>query len=79
MARGWESKSIEEQQAEAGVKSSAHGKRMTAQEASVFREKENLRLARQRVLDQMAKISNPRHRKVMEDALADLNQKLAKL
>lgn len=79
MARGWESKSVESQQAEAGEKKSARGQPMSLQESSAFREKENLRLARQRVLEQLEKISNPRHRKLMEDALADLNEKLGKL
>jgi hypothetical protein len=79
VARGWESKSVESQQAEAGEERTARGKRMSAQEASIFREKENLRLARQRVLEQLKRISNPRHRKLMEDALADLNKKLERL
>jgi hypothetical protein len=63
MARGWESKSVEAQQEEAGAQSSRSGKRkMGAEEAAAFREKENLRLARQRVLQQLEASSNARHK-----------------
>jgi hypothetical protein len=79
MARGWESKSVEAQQAEAGEKTTESRKKMTAEEAVAFREKENLRLARQRVLQQMEASPNPRHRKLLEDALAALDQKLGRL
>jgi hypothetical protein len=76
VARGWESKSVEAQQAEADDKSSATHKKMSPEEAAAFRQKENLRLARQRVLEQLERSSSPRHRKLMEDALAHLNEKL---
>jgi hypothetical protein len=80
MARGWESKSVEAQQEEARDKSSQSGKRkMSAEEAVAFREKENLRLARQRVLQQLEASSNPRHRKVLQDALAALEEQLGRL
>lgn len=67
---------MEAQQAEAGEKSSQPRPKMSAEEAAASREKENLRLARQRVLQQLATSTNPRHRKLMEQALADLDQKL---
>ena|SRR5256885_2182260 len=77
MARGWESKSVEAQQEEASAKSSGSGKRkMSAEEAAAVREKENLRLARQRVLQQLEASSNPRHKKVLQDALAALEEKM---
>jgi hypothetical protein len=80
MARGWESKSVEAQQEEASEKSNRSGKRkMTAAEGAAFRERENLRLARQRVLQQLEASSNPRHQKVLQDALAALEEKLGKL
>jgi hypothetical protein len=49
---------------------------MSAQEAARWRERENLRLSRQRVLQELAASQNPRHRKLLEDSLADLDQKL---
>ena len=78
MARGWESKSVEAQQAEASDKSSKPRSRMTADEAVRWREKENLRLSRQQVLQQLETSQNPRHRKLLEDTLADLEEKLGK-
>jgi hypothetical protein len=76
MARGWESKSVEAQQAEAGEKSSEHRRKMSPEEAAAFRERENLRLARLRVLQQLEKSSNPQHRKLMLETLAHLDRKL---
>ena len=79
MARGWESKSVEAQQAEASDKSAKPHPPMSADEAARSREKESLRLSRQRVLQQLEVSQNPRHRKQLEDSLADLDQKLKKL
>ncbi|MGA2346981.1 MAG: hypothetical protein ABSF93_13300 [Candidatus Sulfotelmatobacter sp.] len=78
MARGWESKSVEAQQAEASEKSSRRPAPMSAEEAARWREKESLRLSRQRVLQQLEATQNPRHRKLLEDTLADLEEKLGK-
>jgi hypothetical protein len=79
VAWGWESKSVEAQQAEAGETSNKSHTRLSAKEAAGVREKENLRLARQRVLQQMEASTNPRHRKVLQDALTDLDERLSKL
>jgi len=76
MARGWESKSVEEQQAEAREKTARPKPAMTAAAASRWREKESLRLARSRVLQQMAANPNPRHLALLNQALADLDHKL---
>jgi len=77
MARGWESKSVEAQQSEALQKSSEVRPRMSAEAAARARERETLRLARQRVLQQLEKSQNIRHRSLLEKELADLDQKLA--
>jgi hypothetical protein len=77
MARGWESKSVEAQQSEALQKSSEARPRMSVQDAAHARERETLRLARQRVLQQLEKSQNLRHRSLLEKELADLDQKLA--
>lgn len=76
VARGWESKSVEAQQDEARQKTVRSAPPMSAAEAARWRQKENLRLSRQRVLQQMEASQNPRHRKVLQDALADLDEKL---
>jgi hypothetical protein len=67
---------VEAQQAEAGDKSSTHRPPMSPEEAARWREKESLRLSRQRVLRQLEATQNPRHRKMLEDSLAALEEKL---
>jgi hypothetical protein len=79
VARGWESKSVEAQQAEAGAQPGKRSKRMSASESALLRETESLRLCRQRVIQQMQVSQNPRHRAVLEQALADLDTKLKAL
>ena len=79
VARGWESKSVEAQQADAGDKTARSGPPMSAAEAARWREKENLRLSMQQVLQQMQASQNPRHCKLLQDALADLDEKLRRL
>lgn len=77
MARGWESKSVEEQQSEAAQISSTPRARMTLEEAARRRQKEGLLLSRQRVLQQLESSQDARHRKLLDEALAALNEKLA--
>ena len=79
VARGWESKSVEAQQADAGAESKKPAKRMSEAEAARVREKESLRLSRQRVMQQLGVSQNPRHRSGLEQALADLDAKLKAL
>jgi hypothetical protein len=79
VARGWESKSVEEQQAAAGEKPVSNRRPMSSEEAASWREHENLRLSRQRVLQQLEASTNPRHRKQLQDSLAVLDEKLGKL
>jgi hypothetical protein len=77
MARGWESKSVEAQQADARETHSAAKPRLTREEAAQLREKENLLLARTRILRQLDAASVPRHRALLEATLRDLDCKLA--
>jgi len=79
MARGWESKSVESQQADAGEKADPSRRKLSLEEATVVREKAGLQLARQRVLGQIDQSTNPRHKKLLQDALADLDEKLGRL
>lgn len=76
MARGWESKSVEAQQAEASETSRKPRIKMTAEQAALARERESLRLSRMRVLQQLATATNEKHRKLLETALADLDARL---
>jgi hypothetical protein len=77
MARGWESKSVEAQQAEASEKAASSRSRLSPEEAANQRQREVLRLSRQRIIRQLATVQNPHHRKMLQDALADLDQKLS--
>lgn len=52
---------------------------MSAAEAARWRDKENLRLARQLVLRQIDASQNPQRRKALQDALADLDEKLTRM
>ena len=80
MARGWESKSVEAQQAEVVEESKkAHARRLSPEEAARTREKENLELARRGVLRQIEAAVDERYRKMLEQSLAALDEKLAKL
>jgi hypothetical protein len=76
VARGWESKSVEGQQADATEKPAPGRLRLSADEAAHWRELENLRLSRQTVLQQLEASLNPRHRQLLEEALAALDEKL---
>lgn len=76
MARGWESKSVEAQQAERIEASSQRHPPMSKEEAARWREWESLRLSRQTVLQQFEASTNPRHRKMLQDSLAALDEKL---
>ena len=80
MARGWESKSVEEQidAAEANRASKAH-RHISPETAELLRRKESLLLSRTRVIREMEKSQNPRYRALMTRALADLNAQLSKL
>jgi hypothetical protein len=79
MARGWESKSVESQQSDAAEKPSKLRAKMSPEQAAAFRDKERLRLSRQRALEQLETATNPRLRKILEDALSDLGKKLQAL
>ena len=76
MARGWESKSVEAQQAEATEDSTRVRTRLTPEAAARARERETLRLTRQRVLQQLERAQNPRHRSLLQDELSALDSKL---
>jgi hypothetical protein len=76
MARGWESKSVEAQQADAADKSGSHRAQLTPQEAARERELEGLRLSRQNLIQQLERAKDPRHRRMLEDALAELQRRM---
>ena len=76
MSRGWESKSVEEQQAEAAAPKHQSKLRLTPEQIAQKQEKESLLLSRGRVVEQIASARNARQRQMLQDALADLDTKL---
>ncbi|HEY1464546.1 MAG TPA: hypothetical protein VGF44_14110 [Terriglobales bacterium] len=79
MARGWESKGIEEQQAEAQSSTSSGKRPITSEEAATGRKREGLRLQRERIAKQIEATQNERYRGVLQAALQDLDAQLAAL
>ncbi len=79
MARGWESKSVEAQQDEAASKNISETPLLTRQAAARLREKENVRLSLQSIVQRLEGCHDVRHRALLERAAADLRAKLQKL
>jgi archaeosine-15-forming tRNA-guanine transglycosylase len=80
MARGWESKSVELQRDIAPSNREARGKRqLTPEMISTLRQKETLLLACAHTKQQMQASQHPRHRVMLQNALADLEKQLANL
>jgi len=80
MARGWESKSVEEQveqrQSDSSAPAQKTGEDHAAQQARA-RERQALELQRERILDE--RTSNPIRRKALQAALEEIEAKLAAL
>jgi hypothetical protein len=76
MSRGWESKSVEEQQSQADAPKSDPAK-TSAQSAERKRQQQALELQRERVLSE--RTSSPHRRSALELALADIEEKLSEL
>jgi len=80
MARGWESKSVEEQIELAAEKAASlkTETKVNAADAAKKRELESLQLSRTRVIQDMASAVNPRYREQLQKSLDFLDEKLAK-
>ena len=78
MARGWESKSIEEQQAAAQAPAEPR-KVLTPEQIAAQRQRDSLLLSRKRVQEQLQEAQNPHYRQMLESALAELDGRLARL
>ena len=77
MARGWESKSVEQQQEEAKSSAKPRSKQLTPEQIAEQQRRSGLELSRQRILQQLQVACNPQHRGMLEAALADLDAQLA--
>ena len=76
MARGWESKSVEAQQADAVEKPGGSRPPMSMDQVLRQRELESLRLSRQNLRQQFERARDARHRRMLEEALAELQRKM---
>lgn len=81
MARGWESKSVEEQMSEAEAAGNDAGQRpqLSAEQVKARRQRETLLLARARVRQDLTAAQNPRHKELLEQTLAALDAQIADL
>jgi C4-dicarboxylate-specific signal transduction histidine kinase len=77
MARGWESKAVEDQIQGAQLRDSGKQKaRLGASELEIRRRKEVLLLSRVRVQRDLETSQNPRYRDQLNRALADIDSQL---
>jgi len=79
MARGWESKSVEAQQAEAADNKHRVEKPLSLEQQALRRHIEGLQLARKRIEQQIASATNPRHLQMLKESLAELERQLSAL
>jgi hypothetical protein len=79
MARGWESKSVEEQQSQAASSEPRPGPQPTPDQLARQQQKQGLLLSRSRVIQQLETAQNTQHRLMLEAALLDLDAQLARL
>lgn len=77
MARGWESKSIEQQQAEALSEHNSSRSRLSTAQQKQNRRRETLLLARKRLAAQLETAQSPRHRQILQQSMAELDKQLA--
>jgi len=77
MARGWESKSVEQQQEDRLEQPKEPRPAVSPEQQERNRKREGLALSRKRLMQQLETASNPRHRQMLEEALVDLDRQLA--
>ena len=78
MARGWESKGVEAQQDAASAPRKT-GARISPEEAARLTQRATLMLARTRAQADLQTAGAPAHRAMLEQAIADLDRRLAEL
>jgi hypothetical protein len=79
MARGWESKSVEQQQEERSEQRKTGRAPIppSIEEQQRNRQRDGLLLSRERLTQQLRAASNPRHRRMVEQAIAELDSQLS--
>ena len=77
MARGWESKSVEQQQAEMADQHKTDRPPVSLEQRERDRKRQGLILNRKWLVQQLERASHLRHRQMLEQAIADLDQQLS--
>jgi len=77
MARGWESKSVEQQQEEMSERRKTVGAPISPDEQQRNRKREGLLLSRKRLTQLLQAAYNPRYRQMLEEAIAELDGQLS--
>ena len=77
MARGWESKSVEDQVASAETEKAHRAEPVVSAEERERKARRNgLLLVRARITQDLERASNPRHRTMLEHALRDIDEQI---
>jgi hypothetical protein len=76
MARGWESKAIEQQQDEARAAVKSGRTPLTPEQIAAQQKRQTLELSRKQIVQQLDAATNSRHRQMLEAALKELDAQL---
>lgn len=79
MARGWESKSVQDQMDSAAERRANRGVQLNAGELARQQKRESLLLHRTRVLRDLENCTDPRYRKTLAEGLSYLEARLTEL
>ena len=79
MARGFESKSVESQQADREAAQKPPGTRLSPEEVARAARRRTLEMARARAVQDLATARAPAHRSMLETAIAALDAQIAEL
>jgi hypothetical protein len=78
MARGWESKSVEAQQDEAS-RERVRKPHLTPEQQAIAQRRTTLELTRARAIADLGRAKAPHHRRMLEQAVATIDEQLAQL
>ena len=76
MARGWESKSVEQQIESASDTSNHHSGELTPEQQEHMRQRQGLLLSRARVVSQLEACQNERYAELLKQSLAEIDSRL---
>jgi hypothetical protein len=76
MARGWESKSVEQQQAEMAEQRKPARPPLSPEQRERDRKRQGLLLSRKRLMQQLEAATNSRHRQMLAQAIAEVDRQL---